>query len=75
LHPLRAWHTFDAMLYNVLNPRVPWCAAWPCNLAGIIAIVLLILDPDGKLPAALCLLIPMAIALYGTALIMHLRKR
>jgi hypothetical protein len=30
--------------------RVSWWVAWPCNLIGVVAIGLLILDPDGKLP-------------------------
>jgi hypothetical protein len=61
------------MLYNVLNPRGPRYVAIPCNVAGIIAIVLLVIDPDANLPA-LWLLIPMAVTLYGTALVMHLRR-
>ena len=40
--------------------------AIPCNLVGIVAIVLLAMDPDANLPLALCLLVPMVVALYGT---------
>jgi hypothetical protein len=54
--------------------RVPWWVAWPCNLIGLVAIGLPILDPDSNWPLVLCLLIPMAVALYGTALVMRLRK-
>jgi hypothetical protein len=40
--------------------------ALPCNVAGIIAIVLLLMDPVGNLPLALWLLIPMVAVWYGT---------
>jgi hypothetical protein len=43
-------------------------------LIGVVVIGLLMLDPDGNLPAALWLLIPMALVLYGTALIIRFRQ-
>jgi hypothetical protein len=39
-------------LYDLLNPRVPWFVAVPCNVVGLVAIGLLILDPDANLPGA-----------------------
>jgi hypothetical protein len=56
------------LLARILNPGVPWPIAVLCNLAGVLVLVLLALDPAGNLWLAVVLLIPAAIALYGTAL-------
>jgi hypothetical protein len=57
------------LLARIINPGVPWWVAVPCNGLAAIALVLLLLDPDGNLPLALWLLGPAALALYGTALV------
>jgi hypothetical protein len=44
---------------------MPWWIAVPCNLLAEAALVLLFIDSDRNLPAALGLLVPAAIALYG----------
>jgi hypothetical protein len=56
------------LLAPILNPGVPWPIALLCNLAGALVLVLLALDPEGNLGLAVVVVIPAAIALYGTAL-------
>ena len=63
------------LLSRIVNPGVPWFVAVPCNAVGGVALVLLLLKPARNLPLALALLIPAAIALYGRALVMWVRKR
>ena len=54
-------------LTRLLNPAVPWWAAWPASLLAGAALLLEVLDPVNNLPAALVLLAPAAVLLYGTA--------
>ena len=56
-------------LVRIFNPGVPWYVAIPCSVAAMVAIVLLIRDPDGNMGLALAVLIPSAIVLYETELV------
>ena len=56
-------------MVRVVSPGVPWWIALPCNALAAAAIVLLVIDPDKNLSAALMLLLPASITLYGTAMI------
>jgi hypothetical protein len=62
-------------LARIVKPGVPWWVAVPCNVLSGVALVLLILDPDRNLAAALAILPPTAAALYGTALARWLTGR
>jgi hypothetical protein len=62
------------LLSRIVNPGVPWFVAVPCNAVGGVALLLL-LKPTRNLPLALSLLIPAAIALYGKAFVMWVKKR
>lgn len=55
------------LLARIVNPGVPWYVAIPCNALAGAALALLALDPSRNLTAALAILIPAAITLYGTA--------
>ena len=52
---------------------IPWWVAIPCNVLACIALVLLIRNPTSNLP--LWLLGTAAVALYGTTLVVKVRKR
>ena len=56
------------MLAPIVNPGVPWWIAVPCNVLAGAALVLLVLDSEGNLTAALVLLDLAATGLYGMAL-------
>jgi hypothetical protein len=64
-----------SLLARVVNPGVPWWIAVPCNVVAGTALVLLLLDPAANLTRALGLLSLAAVALYGTALVVHVRKK
>jgi hypothetical protein len=63
------------LLARIINPGVQWWIAIPCNIAAGIALVLLVIDPVGNLIAAIGLLGPAAIVLYGTALANSCRRK
>jgi hypothetical protein len=63
------------LLTRINNPGVPWWVAVPCNVLAGAALVLLVFDPERYLTAALALLGPAAIALYGTALATWCRRK
>src|SRR5215467_8461074 len=63
------------LLAGIVNPGVSWFVAIPCNAVGGVGLVLLLHNRARNLPLALTLLIPAAIALYGTALLLWVRKR
>jgi hypothetical protein len=63
------------LLARIINPGVPWWIAVPCNVVAGIALALLVIDPVGNLTAALGLLVPAAILLYGTALASWCRRK
>ena len=60
---------------RIVNPGVPWYVALPCNIIAPAAIVLLAIDPVENLGVALALLVPGAVALYGTALVTARKRR
>jgi hypothetical protein len=62
-----AMHDDRPLLFRIVNPGVPWWVAVPCNILAGIALLLLAIDPAGYLVTALTILVPAAIALYGTA--------
>jgi hypothetical protein len=61
------------LIVRFLNPGVPWWVAIPCNVLACVALVLLIQNPANNLP--LWLLGTAVVALYGTTLVMRVRKR
>jgi hypothetical protein len=63
------------LLSRIVNPGVPWWVAVPCNVAGALVLALLAWDPMRNLGLAIAILIPAAIALYGTALALWLASR
>jgi hypothetical protein len=63
------------LLARVINPGVPWWVALPCKVLAGIALILLALNPADNLPVALALLGPAAVALCGTALLIHVRGK
>jgi hypothetical protein len=65
------------LIERILLPGGPWWIALPCNLLAGVAIVLLVIDPDGNLPMALALLGPAALILYATVFFQswHQRRR
>jgi hypothetical protein len=62
------------LLARIANPGVPLIVAIPCNVVGGVALVLLAIKRARNLPISLPLLIAAAIVLYGTALILWIRK-
>jgi hypothetical protein len=63
------------LLARIINPAVPWWIAIPCNVIAAVALVLLAIDSERNLTAALGLLVPGAIALYGTAFVNWCRRK
>jgi hypothetical protein len=61
-------------LGRVLNPGVPSRVAIPCNLLAGAALILVTIHPAENLTLAVALLVPAAVALYGTALVRWLRR-
>ena len=59
-------------LYKILNPGVPWWVALPCNAICAVGLGFAIAE---DLTTALAVLLSGAVALYGTALILWLRRR
>jgi hypothetical protein len=62
-------------LARIINPGVPRSVAIACNAVAAVALVLLALNPDANLWPAVAILMPAAIALYGTALVRWLVSR
>ena len=56
------------LLARIVNPGVPWWIAVPCNVLAVTAVILVVIDSDHNLTAALVLLGLAAITLYGMAL-------
>jgi predicted lysophospholipase L1 biosynthesis ABC-type transport system permease subunit len=54
---------------------VPWWAAVTCNILAAVALVLLAMDPNGNLLVAATIIVVSAVAFYGTAVVLWLRKR
>jgi hypothetical protein len=63
------------LLARIINPGVQWWVAVPCNILAGAALVALAIDSERNLTAALCLLGPAPIALYGTALANWYRRK
>ena len=63
------------LLLRILLPRVPWWAAVSCNVLSAAALVLLALDSEGNLLVAGTILVLAAVALYGTAAVVRVRKQ
>ena len=57
----------------ILNPGVPPWVALPCNLAGGVPVVLLLVDPAENFASDTTLAVLAAAVLYGTAAVRWLR--
>ena len=62
------------LLARMVNPGVPAWLAVTCNAIAVAALVSLIVNPTDNLVAALAMLAPAALALYGTAAILHIKQ-
>jgi hypothetical protein len=62
-------------LERILLPGGPWWVALPCEVLAGVALVLLVIDPSHNLTAALCLIGPAALAIYGTVFLKAWQQR
>ena len=63
-----------SLLSRIISPRVPWWIALPCNVLAGIAIVLLAINPAANIAAAIGLLVPAVVLLYGTVIVRAMNK-